>query len=191
MLKVASEFRGSSLRQFNTRSCFWLESHPGSKDYRLWELFLSYITTSNFHLSTQIILSRNNEDWIRQSSEINTKLFPHQTWFDFNIKIAEGFNFLKKLLEGKVLFMVDGSFFPERSSLILAIWYASVDNKIVAHGDFISLVLEEYCHLYAVELCGVLSIMVGIDSILSRYPHPSTVFETEIRSDCQLVIHSL
>jgi len=33
--------------------------------------------------------------------------------------------------------------------------------------------------------------MVGIDSILSRYLHPSTIFETEIGSDCQSVICSL
>jgi hypothetical protein len=87
--------------------------------------------------------------------------------------------------------MVDGLFFPERSSLISAIWYASVDNKIVARGDLISLVLEEYHYLYAAELCSALSVIVGIDSILSRYPYISTTFETEIGSDCQLVIYSL
>ena len=87
--------------------------------------------------------------------------------------------------------MVNWSFFPEQLSLISAVWYTSVDSRIVARGDFISLVSEEYHHPYAAELCGALSIWKGIDHILSRYPHLSMAFAIKIGSNYQSVIYSL
>ena len=119
------------------------------------------------------------------------ELFPHQSWFENNVKLTQGFNFLQKLLDSKVTFVVDGLFFPEWSSLISAVWYASVDYKIVARGDFISLVAEEYRYLYEAELCGALSVIKRIDFVLSHFPHPSKAFDLRIRSNCQLVLHSL
>ena len=142
-------------------------------------------------MSTQLTLVRNDEEWIRCSSETNTRLFTYQVWFDFNVKIATGFNFLQKLLEGKVLFVVDGSFCPKRFSFISAGWHASVDNKIVGRGDFIYPVSERHRHPHVAELRCVLSIMVGIYSVLSRYPYPSNTFEIEIKSDYQSLIHSI
>ena len=40
-------------------------------------------------------------------------------------------------------------------------------------------------------LCGALSIMSGVDYILSRSPHPSQAFNLKIGSDCKSVIYSL
>ena len=119
------------------------------------------------------------------------ELFPYQSWFKNNMKLTQGFNFLQKLLDSKVIFVVDGSFFPKWSSLISAVWYASINYKIVARGDFISLVEEEYCYLYAAELCRALSVMNGIDFVLSLFPYLSKAFYLKIGSDCQLVLHSL
>ena len=70
-------------------------------------------------------------------------------------------------------------------------WHASVDKKIVARGDFISSVSEEYWHPYVAEICRLLSITISVDSILSRFSYPSIVFETKISSNCQSVIDSL
>ena len=107
------------------------------------------------------------------------------------MKLIQKFNFLQKLLDSKVTFVVDESFFPEWSSLILAVWYTSVDHKIVARGDFISSVAEEYYYPYAAELCRALSIMNGIDFILLSFLYLSKAFNLRIRSDYQLVLHSL
>ena len=50
---------------------------------------------------------------------------------------------------------------------------------------------EEYCYPYAAKLCGALSVMNGIDFILSCFPYPSKAFDLKIRSDYQSVLHSL
>ena len=105
------------------------------------------------------------------------------------MKIAKNCNLLQDLLAGNVTFVIDGLFFPEYSHLILAVWYALVEEKIVARGDFISSVSEEYRYLYAAELCGTLLIMIFTNAILSRYPHLSAALITKIGSDCQSVIN--
>ena len=107
------------------------------------------------------------------------------------MKIAKSYNLLQDLLAGKVIFVIDRSFFPEYSHLISAVWYVLVAEKIVARGDFISSISEEYRHLHIAELCSTFSIIVFIDAILSRYPYLSIAFKIKIRSNCQLVINLL
>ena len=59
---------------------------------------------------------------------------------------------MEHLLNSEVLFVINRSFFPEKSHLIAAIWYISVSGKVVARGDSISSIAEEYRHIYSAEL---------------------------------------
>ena len=110
---------------------------------------------------------------------------------DKAVQFSSRYNFLSLLIDSKVAFVVDGSFYPTKLHLISAAWFVTVDTKIIARASFISSVAEEYRHPFVAELCGVLSIMVCIDSILLRYPHPTTVIIIEIGSDCSNVLDSL
>ena len=51
---------------------------------------------------------------------------------------------LTELFKAKLVCITDSSFFPEKSHLISATWIASVDNIIVARGNFASSVLLEH-----------------------------------------------
>ena len=90
---------------------------------------------------------------------------------------------MKHLLNSKVLFIVDGSLFPEKSYLIAATWYTLVSGKVVARGDFILSVTKEYRYLYSAEFYRALSIKISINTLLLLYPHPSISFELPIGSD--------
>ena len=110
---------------------------------------------------------------------------------DKAVQFSSRYNFLSLLIDSKVAFVVNGSFYPTKSYLISAAWFVTVDTKIIAQVSFISSVAEEYRYPFAAELYGVLSIIVCIDSILSRYPHFSTIIIIEIGSDCSNILDSL
>ena len=61
----------------------------------------------------------------------------------------------------------------------------------MARADFITSVAEEYRYPFLAELCGALSILICIDSILSRYPYPSKAFTIQIGSDCSDFLDTL
>ena len=87
-LQVALAFRGSLLRKHSTKSHLWPKSHPGQQDYKLWDLFIRYITSSTFRLTTQITMQSTMEACIKSSLELYCDIFPHKSWFDTNIKIV-------------------------------------------------------------------------------------------------------
>ena len=62
---------------------------------------------------------------------------------------------------------------------------------IIAYRDFISSVYEQYRHLYTAELCGVLSIITVIDTIISIHIYPLTLIKIEIGTDYLDIIHNL
>ena len=78
-LQVAPKFRGYLLRNHSAISHSWPESYPGSKDFRVWELFLSHISSSTYRLSTQITIQSTNEQCIQSSSKVFYELFSHQS----------------------------------------------------------------------------------------------------------------
>ena len=91
----------------------------------------------------------------------------------------------------KLEFIVDGSFYPTKSYLISVAWFALTGRQLVAKAKFITSVVEEYRHPFAAELCGALSIMKCIDSVLARYPYPDTEFTVRIGSNCSSVLDTL
>ena len=62
---------------------------------------------------------------------------------------------------------------------------------MIAKGNFITIVAEEYCHPYLAELCRVLSFLVSIDYILSKYSHVSSTKTFGISSNYQAVFNNL
>ena len=98
---------------------------------------------------------------------------------------------LLSILSSKTTFVVDESIFLLKSTLISVTWFMVQKEIIIAHRDFISLVLEQYRHSHTVELYRVLSIMTAIDIILLIYPYPSTLIKKEIGTDYLDIIHNL
>ena len=107
------------------------------------------------------------------------------------MKFSTGANFIQLFLSGDLEFVVNGSFYPTKSYLILAAWFALIGKKVVARADFITSVAEEYHHPFLVELYGALSILICINSILSRYPYPSKAFTIQIGSNCSGFLDTL
>ena len=62
---------------------------------------------------------------------------------------------------------------------------------MIAKEDFISLVHEQYLPPYASELCGIMSLLVVIEVILSSHPFPTTEIEVGVGSDFISVINPL
>ena len=86
-------------------------------------------------------------------------------------------------------FVVDGSFYPERSTLVSAAWRCSLEEKLLVTGSFISSVALEYRHPYSAELCDCLSIIKFIDWIASK--HKFSGLKVSIGTECQSVINRL
>ena len=65
------------------------------------------------------------------------------------------------------------------------------EKSIIAKGNFITIVTEEYHHSYSVELYGVLSFLVAIDYALSKYSYISSTKTFGVGSDYQAVFNNL
>ena len=61
----------------------------------------------------------------------------------------------------------------------------------IATRDFISTVSPEYSNAFAAELCRILSILVAIDHVLSKYLSILSVIIIKTGTDCQSVIDSI
>jgi hypothetical protein len=120
ILLVSAKYRGVLLKKQKPLNSLWSESYTETGDYRVWELFIFYITKSNFKLTHQLTLGRKDEVIIENALDLNPTLFSHKEWFDLNIKIAKECNIIQYLLNSEVLFVVNGSFFLEKFYLIEA-----------------------------------------------------------------------
>ena len=134
---------------------------------------------------------RHKTEGLTSSQRLQVYEVLHNKWVDKGVQFSSRYNFLSLLIDSKVAFVVDQSFYPTKSYLISAAWFVTVDTKIIAWASFILSVAEEYRYSFTAELCTVLSIIVCIDSILSRYPHPTTAIIIEIGSDCSNILDSL
>lgn len=57
--------------------------------------------------------------------------------------------FLQVLLNNELICVDDGSFYPDRSHLISAAWFASMNGKVIAFRYFISSVPIEFSHPFS------------------------------------------
>ena len=102
-------------------------------------------------LSLDQIIYQSTEVWIKEYTKID---FP---------AIIEAIN------SNKIVFLVDGSFFPERFSLISAHIIITVQNYKLEIADFISLVVLLYRYVYTAELCRTLAIYFIMEYIIIKY----------------------
>ena len=58
--------------------------------------------------------------------------------------------------------------------MISAVWFASIDRKVIIFGDFTSSVTIEHSHSFAAETHKVLAIMTTVDQLLIKLPNSST-----------------
>ena len=68
----------------------------------------------------------------------------YSTWVDESVVFSKHLDFLNLLLASKLEFVVNGSFYPMKSHLISAAWFASTERQLVAKAIFITLVVEEF-----------------------------------------------
>ena len=57
-------------------------------------------------------------------------------------------------------------------------------ESLIAKGDFITTVVEEYHYPYSAEICRVLSFLVTVDYILSKYPYVLSTKTFGVSLDC-------
>ena len=82
---------------------------------------------------------------------------------------------------GELTILVDDLFFLSKSHLVLEALLPSLKNKVIAEGDFILAVIDDYRYLYAVKFSRVLAILVILDCILFKYLYNISVLSTTIR----------
>jgi len=57
---------------------------------------------------------------------------PHKEWVENLVKFSSRSSFISLLLDSKVAFIVDGSFYLTKLYLISVAWFATVDKPILS-----------------------------------------------------------
>ena len=81
--------------------------------------------------------SNSPKFWIKESGQVNND------WYD-SVQKKSTESLIELLLSNKAVFIVNRSFFLEKSYLISAAWVLSKDKKRVAEANFIITVIEQY-----------------------------------------------
>ena len=101
------------------------------KFFKLWNTFLRTITITDRVLMTTIILSNGTSEKDSQIREEKEKLTSKIDRFNKDVNIRKSKLILSTILLNKAMFVVDGSFYPSRSTLISAAWFIVKDKVIV------------------------------------------------------------
>ena len=64
-----------------------------------------------------------------------------------------------EIVSGSATFVIDGSFYPDKSHLLSAHWGCSSNEVLLASGNFISTVKLQYQNACTAELCGNLVVV--------------------------------
>ena len=88
------------------------------------------------------------------------------------------------------MFSIDGSFYPDKSSLVAAHFIITYKKKI-GSGNFISIVALQFRNPFTVELYRVLIILKVIKYILKKIKASIIAYNIKIISDCAVVINFL
>ena len=96
---------------------------------------------------------------------------------------------MNNLTNKQIIFYIDGSFFLEKSPLVLAYILAFIDNKIILHYKFIITIALNYYYSCLAKICSTLRIWI----ILDEYAPIEKIskIRVSISTDCQVVINSL
>jgi len=96
-------------------------------------------------------------------------------WYLSSVQLSDESLLIELLFQYKALFIVDGSHFPIKPSLIL----------------IAIIVVLDYRHSYTAELYKAFGIVALIDHIFSKYLLVVTPFTVHIRMDCAFAIIQL
>ena len=94
---------------------------------------------------------------------------------------------IKTMIKGKLIYSIDGLFFPLKSHLISVHIIILIRKVRVAKVNFITLVSIEYRHTFAAKLCGVLVIIKIIKHIMNT-KNIARGQAVSISTDCVSVI---
>ena len=119
-------------------------SEPSKSDFKVQIKFISHISNTRSILS--YTLSPQRHPYPAVTSKIKTRQFdiPNKGWIDESVVFLKHLDFLNLLLASKLEFVVDSSFYPIKSHLILAAQFASTGRQLVANATFITSVVEEF-----------------------------------------------
>ena len=98
--------------------------------------------------------------------------------------------FLKEFIHSKLIYITNRSFYPDKSHLILAAWFASINERVIVYYNFILSVLAKYIHLFIAEIYRVLLFMAAVDYILIKYPNSAIELSITISSNSLFWIYT-
>jgi len=110
----------------------WPVSVPSKEDFVVWRKFLASIIVRDGTLSHTLTKWRHKTEGLTSSQRLQVYEVLHKEWVDKAVQFLSRYNFLSLLIDSKVAFVVDGSFYPTKSYLISAAWFATVNTKIIA-----------------------------------------------------------
>ena len=111
-------------------------------------------------------------------------------WCETSVKGLNLETFYELLMQGDVTLSVNGSFFPDKSSLTSAHYIIAHKERKLGSGDFTSTVAANYRNAFTAEPCGVLAICKLIEYAAQRRTTDRLV-RVKIVSDCVAVINFL
>ena len=86
----------------------------------MWKKFLAAITFNGSTVSHTLTQRKHLRKDITSNSRIQLYEVPHKEWVENLVKFSSRSSFISLLLDSKVAFVVDGSFYPTKSYLISA-----------------------------------------------------------------------
>ena len=98
----------------------WPVSVPSKEDFVVWRKFLASIVVQGGTLSHTLTKWRHKTEELTSSQRLQVYEVPHKEWVDKAVQFSSRYNFLSLLIDSKVAFVVDGSFYPTKSHLISA-----------------------------------------------------------------------
>ena len=122
------------------------------------------------------------EDKIETTSAPNTIRNIDKEWIETNVDWIDDELYYNNLITNKIIFSVDGLFYPDKSYLVAAFILVSIGPKVVLKARFITTVVLNYRHSYTVELCGTLGIYVILKETTPREIY--TKVKVKISTDC-------
>ena len=98
----------------------WPVSTPLKADFQVWKKFLAAITFNKSIVSHTLIQAKHLRKDITSNSRIQLYEVPYKELVENLVKFSSRSSFILLLLDSKVVFVVDSSFYPTKSHLILA-----------------------------------------------------------------------
>ena len=88
------------------------------------------------------------------------------------------------LIHSNIIFVIDMLFFSNGSKLISTTWIATDEKReMIVIVECLSVVTEDYCYLFAIELFSFLSILIAVNYFLLNFLYPLIPIQIKIKID--------